>query len=97
MAQQPDRIPPDKVEILPPASGDRSFDQVFHSSGRGTVKIIRLGPLGAIAMTLAFGLMLGFGLLFLTGILFILFAGLVVLGTGAYLANRLGGFRRWLR
>ena len=95
MAQQPDRLPPDKVEILRPASGDQSFDHVFYSSGRGTVKIIRLGPLGAIAMMLAFGLMLAFVVLFLCGVLLILFAALVILGTGAYLANRLRGFRRF--
>jgi hypothetical protein len=94
VAQQPDRLPPNKVEILPPASGDQSFGHVFYSSERGTVKIIRLGPLGAIAMMLAFGLMLVFGLLFLSGMLLILFAALVILGTGAYLANRLRGFRR---
>jgi hypothetical protein len=58
------------------------------------VKIIRLGPLGAIAMVLAFGLMLALGLLFLSGMLLILVAALVILGSGAYLVNCLRGFLR---
>jgi hypothetical protein len=95
VAQQPERLPPDKVEILPPTSGDQSFGHVFYSSGRGTAKIIRLGPLGAITTMLAIGLMLAFGLLFMSGMLLLLFATLVIRGTGAYLANRLRGFRRF--
>lgn len=97
MTQQPDRIPPDKIEILPPEKGGQSFGSASDSWGRGTVKIIRLGPLGAIAMTLTFGLMLAFGILFLSGMFFILVAALVILGTGAYVANRLRGFRNLWR
>jgi hypothetical protein len=93
VAQQPDKISPDKIEILPPGKGDQSFGNVSYSWGRETVKIIRLGPLGAIAMMLTIGLMLAFGILFLSGMILILIAALVILGTGAFIANRLRGFR----
>lgn len=97
MAQQPDKISPDKIEILPPVKGDQSFGSATDSWGRGTVKIIRLGPLGAIAMMLTIGLMLAFGILFLSGMILILIAALVILGTGAYAVNRLRGFRNLWR
>ncbi|MCI4680570.1 hypothetical protein K9U39_02355 [Rhodoblastus acidophilus] len=97
MTQQPDRIPVDKIEILPPERGGRSDDRVYHSWERGTVKIIRLGPLGGMVMTLALGLMFAFGLVFLSGMLLILIAALVILGGGAYVANRLRGLGRLRR
>jgi hypothetical protein len=96
VVQQPDRIPPEKIEILPPENGDQAFGRASYSWGGGRVKIMRLGPLGAVVM-LAVGLMFTFGLLFLTGMFLILVGALVIFGTGGYLASRLRGFRPWRR
>ena len=92
MAQHPETFPPDRIEILPPDGRNPSFGNAPHSWERGTVKIIRLGPLGAVAVTLATGLILGFGFLFLSGLLLILIAAFVVFGGGAYLRSRLNSF-----
>jgi hypothetical protein len=86
-----------KVEILPPERGDQPDGRVYDSWERGTVKIIRLGPLGGMVMMLALGVMFAFGLVFLSGMLLILVAAFVVLGAGAYVANRLRGLGRLRR
>jgi len=97
VTQQPDRDPVKEGEILPPENKNTSYDRVYQSWGGGTVKIVKLGPLGATVMMLAFGLMLVLGLIFLSGILVFLVAGLVILGAGAYLANGLRGLGRLWR
>ena len=86
-----------KVEILPPESGNQPDGRVYDSWERGTVKIIRLGPLGGMVMMLALGVMFAFGLVFLSGMFLILIAAFVILGASAYVANRLRGVGRLRR
>ena len=84
-------------EILPPLDEEPMAGRVFYSSGHGTVKIVKLGPFGAIMLMLAIGLILAFGFLFLGGVLMLLIPLLLVGGAAAYLAGRLGAFNRLLR
>jgi hypothetical protein len=97
VTEQPESIPPHKVEILPPERGDRPDGRIHDSWERSTVKIVRLGPLGGLMMMLALGAMFVFGFVFLSGMLVLLIAAFALLGGGAYVANRLRGlglFRR---
>jgi len=94
VTDQPDKFERGEVEILPPESEERVFGRVFYSSGRGSVKILKLGPLGGAFLALAIGLMLMLGFLFLSGLLAILIPLLAISGVAAYLASRLGLFNR---
>jgi len=80
-----------EVEILPPLKEDRGF---YYSTTRGTVKIVRLGPLGSLAVALTVGLVLALGFLFLSGMFLLLIPVVLLGGVGAYLAGRFGGFGR---
>jgi hypothetical protein len=84
-----------EAEILPPLE-DRETDagRIFYSTGHGSVRIVKLGPFGAMALMAGIGLVLAFSLLFLSGLLMILVPLAVLGAAGAYLS---GGFRRLLR
>ncbi len=81
-----------KVEVLPPLQEERASGRVFYSSGGG-IKIVRLGPLGALGVFLLVGLFLAAGFFFLGGLLLLLAPLFVLGGVGAYLLNRFGGGR----
>lgn len=84
-----------EFEILPPfKEREPGAGRIFYSTGRGSVKIVRLGPFGAIALMLGIGLVLSFSFLFLSGLLLLLVPLAVLGAAGAYLS---GGFRRLLR
>jgi hypothetical protein len=84
-----------EAEILPPLDDrPKMAGRIFYSTGEGSVRIVRLGPLGAIALMGGFGLVLAFSLLFLSGLLMLLVPLAVIGGAVAYLT---GGFRRLLR
>ena len=90
MSQKPDKSNRGEVEILPPENEEPSYGRVFYSAGRGTVKIVKLGPFGSALLALALGLALMLGFLFLGGMLMILIPLLAIGGVGAYLASRFG-------
>ena len=94
MSQNPDKSTRGEIEILPPESEEPSFGRVFYSSGRGNVKIVKLGPLGGAFLALAMGLILMLGFLFLSGLLAILIPLVAISGVGAYIASRFGLFNR---
>ena len=94
MSQKPDNLNKGEVEILPPEREEPSFGRVFYSSGRGNVKIVKLGPLGGVFLALAMGVMLMLGFLFLGSLLAILMPLVAIGGVGAYLASRFGLFNR---
>ena len=83
-----------EVEILPPEDEQPAFGRVFYSSGRGTVRVFKLGPFSGAALALATALMMAFGFLFLSGMLMLLVPLVLFGGVGAYLASRFGGFGR---
>ena len=81
-SQKPE-TPRGEVEILPPE--DRSGPWgggVYTTRQFGTVKVVRLGPVGGALLGLGFFGLLALGLLFLSGmmLLFLPLAGLLTLG-----------------
>jgi len=81
-------------EVLPPVGEESVSGRMFWSTGRGTVKVVRLGPLGALGVMLSIGLLLALGFMFLGGLLMLLLPLALIGGAGAYLANRFGVFNR---
>jgi hypothetical protein len=88
--------PKGEVEILPPE--DRSGpwgDAVYTTKRFGTVKIVRLGPVGGALLGLGLLGMMTLGFLFLSGVMLLLLPIAGVLTLGAVLSGVLSNpFRR---
>ena len=92
----PDRVetPRGRVEILPPED-DQSSSGRIHSTGYGTIKIVKLGPFASVLLAMAVGVVLLCGFIFLSGALLFLLPVVGLLAAGAALSGLLGNpFRR---
>jgi len=87
--------PKGHVEILPPENEHAPSGGFAYSHGYGTIKIVKLGPVGSALLALAIGLMLIFGFLFLSGALLLLLPVLALLSLGAILSGAINNpFKR---
>ncbi|ARN81400.1 hypothetical protein [Methylocystis bryophila] len=88
--------PRGEVEILPPEGNSGPWgDAVYTTKRFGTVKIVRLGPVGSALLGLGLLGMVTFGFLFLGGLMLLLLPIAGVLTFGAMLSGLLGNpFRR---
>jgi len=88
--------PRGEVEILPPEDRASPWgDAVYTTKRFGTVKIVRLGPVGGALLGLGLLLMMTFGFLFLGGVMLLLLPIAGVLTLGAVLSGVLANpFRR---
>jgi hypothetical protein len=85
--------PRGRVEILPPED-DRSSSGRY-STGYGTIKVVKLGPVGSVLLALAVGVVLLCGFVFLSGALLFLLPIVGLLAAGAAVSAFLGNpFRR---
>jgi hypothetical protein len=92
-----DRIetPRGRVEILPPEEDQSSSGRFSYSTGYGTIKVVKLGPVGSALLALAVGVVLLCGFVFLSGALLFLLPIVGLLAAGAALSAFLGNpFRR---
>ncbi len=93
----PDQVetPRGRVEILPPEDEQSSSGRFSHSTGYGTIKIVKLGPFASVLLALAVGVALLCGFVFLSGALLFLLPVVGLLAAGAALSGLLGNpFRR---
>ena len=88
--------PRGEVEILPPEDRNGPWgDAVYTTKRFGTVKIVRVGPVGGALLGLGFLLMMTFGFLFLGGLMLLLLPIASVLTLGAVLSGVLANpFKR---
>jgi len=88
------------IEIIPPDKDPRDDDaasgRIWISTGGGEVKVVKLGPFGALMLGLGMLFLLGLGFFFLTSLFLVLVPIMAALGVGAYLAGLVGAgpFRR---
>lgn len=83
------------IEIIPP--GEESASRIWVSTGSGQVRMVKLGPFGALMVGLGLLLMLGLGFFFLSGLFLLLIPVAAVLGLGAWFSGLIGGGSRRLR
>jgi hypothetical protein len=86
--------PPPEIEILPPPprSGTRSRIWIGGKSG---VKVIKVGPVGAALLTLAFAVIMALGFIFLTSAMIVLLPIVLAFAAISYLTGASGNpFRR---
>ena len=86
-SERPER-PRGEVEILPPDNRNGPWGDAVYSTKRfGTVKIVRLGPVGSALLGLGLLSMMTFGFLFLSGVMLLLLPIAGVLTLGAVLSG----------
>lgn len=93
-----------EIEIIPPGeeprgqgrADDFATSRIWISSGRGEVKLVKLGPFQSLLLGLGLLAIVALGLFFLSGLFLILVPAILLLGAGAWVANLLGvgPFRR---
>ncbi len=89
--RNPVERPRGHVEILPPEDETPSSRRVFYSSGFGTIKVVKLGPLASAAMALGVLVVLLLGFFFLGGALLLLIPISLFLAALAFLSRSFGG------
>lgn len=84
-----------EIEIIPPGEDDGATSRIWIATGEGNVKVIKLGPFGALALGLAVLLLLALGFFFLSGLFLVLVPVALLLVGGAYLSGLVGAaFKR---
>jgi len=94
-SERPKR-PRGEVEILPPENRKGPWGDAVYSTKRfGTVKIVRVGPVGGALLGLGFFGLITLGFLFLSGVMLLLLPIAGVLTLGAVLSGVLANpFKR---
>jgi hypothetical protein len=87
--------PSGKVTYLPPGEPRRFSTRVWVFTDENGHKVVKLGPLGALALALLIGLTLFLGVMLLTSAVLVLVPLIAVLALAAYLSG--GRWRLFIR